>query len=179
MKRQYLLTLLQRYSGNDPHEESMRLRIISFIEQFEDCFERTQASGHITASALIVNKQRTHTLLTHHHKLEKWLQLGGHSDGDPDPLNVAMREAEEESGLKEVKPVSNSIFDVDVHAIPARKNEPEHFHYDIRFLFEADDSQPLIISAESKDLAWIPLNEIEKYTTEESMLRMIRKVTAI
>ncbi len=178
MKRQHLLTLLQRYSGNDPHEESMRLRIIRFVEQFEDCFERTQVSGHITASALIVNKQRTHTLLTHHHKLEKWLQLGGHSDGDPDPLNVAMREAEEESGLKNVLPVSNSIFDVDVHTIPARKNEPEHFHYDIRFLFEADDTEPLIISAESKDLAWIPLAEIEKYTTEESMLRMVRKVTA-
>jgi 8-oxo-dGTP pyrophosphatase MutT (NUDIX family) len=179
MKRQNLLTQLHRYAGNDPHEESMRLRIIRFIEQFEDCFERTQLSGHITASALIVNKQRTHTLLTHHHKLEKWLQLGGHSDGDPDPLNVAMREAEEESGLKNVVPVSNSIFDVDVHTIPARKNEPEHFHYDIRFLFEADDTQSLVISEESKDLAWIPLKEIERYTTEESMLRMVRKVTAV
>lgn len=154
------------------------MRIIHFVEQFEDCFERTQLSGHITASALIVNKQRTHTLLTHHHKLEKWLQLGGHSDGDPDPLNVAMREAEEESGLKDVVPVSNAIFDVDVHTIPARKNEPEHFHYDIRFLFEADDVQTLFISEESKDLAWIPLAEIERYTTEESMLRMIRKVTS-
>jgi 8-oxo-dGTP pyrophosphatase MutT (NUDIX family) len=178
MKRQYLMDLLRAYSGADAHEESMRLRIIQFIEQFEDCFERTQQSGHITASALIVNAQRTRTLLTHHHKLEKWLQLGGHSDGDPDPLNVAMREAEEESGLKNVIPVSKTIFDVDVHTIPARKNEPEHFHYDIRFLFEADDTEPLIISAESKDLAWIPLAEIERYTTEESMLRMVRKVTA-
>ncbi len=178
MSRELLLEQLRTYIASDLHENEMRERIICFIAEYEDCFERTQLSGHITASALIVNKQRTKTLLTHHHKLEKWLQLGGHSDGDPDPLNVAMREAEEESGLKDVLPVSKKIFDVDVHAIPARKNEPEHFHYDIRFLFEADDAQPLVISAESKELAWIPLNEIELYTTEESMLRMVRKVTA-
>jgi 8-oxo-dGTP pyrophosphatase MutT (NUDIX family) len=140
------------------------------------CFERSLLTGHITASALIVNKQRTHTLLTHHHKLEKWLQLGGHSDGDPDPLSVALREAKEESGVEKITPVSESIFDVDVHAIPARKNEPEHFHYDIRFLFEADDTEPLTISSESKDLAWVPLIKIEEYTTEESIVRMVRKL---
>ncbi len=178
MHRVPLLKQLRSYEPSDSFEQSMRDRIIAFVEAHTDCFERTQLSGHITASALIVNRERTHTLLTHHHKLEKWLQLGGHADGDPDPLNVAMREAEEESGLKEIVPVSKAIYDVDIHAIPARKLEAEHFHYDIRFLFEADDRQPLVISSESKELAWVPLAEIERYTTEESMLRMIRKVTA-
>lgn len=178
MHREPLLKQLRSYEPSDSYERNMRDRIIAFVEAHADCFERTQLSGHITASALIVNAQRTHTLLTHHHKLEKWLQLGGHADGDPDPLNVAMREAEEESGLMEIAPVTTAIFDVDIHPIPARKLEPEHFHYDIRFLFEADDRQPLVITAESKELAWIPLSEIERYTIEESMLRMIRKVTA-
>ncbi|MFA5834975.1 MAG: NUDIX hydrolase [Bacteroidota bacterium] len=178
MHRNNLLQKLRTYHPADTHEMSMHQRIIEFVETQPECFERTLLIGHITASALIVNRQRTHTLMTHHHKLEKWLQLGGHSDGDPDPLNVALREAEEESGIKGIIPVSKDIFDVDVHPIPARKNEPEHFHYDIRFLFEANDSHELTITAESKDLAWIPLYTIENYTTEESILRMVRKLQA-
>jgi 8-oxo-dGTP pyrophosphatase MutT (NUDIX family) len=176
MHRTGILQKLAAYQPADPHERSMHQRIVDFVTEHSDCFERSLLIGHITASALIINKERTHTLLTHHHKLEKWLQLGGHSDGDPDPLSVALREAEEESGLKSVKPVSEAIFDVDVHPIPARRHEPDHFHYDIRFLFEADDSEPLTISSESKDLAWVPLKEIENYTTEESILRMVRKI---
>lgn len=176
MDRNVLLAKLKSHCGIDPHEESMRLRIIEFVENYPDCFERVLTIGHITGSAMIVNPAHTHTLLTHHHKLEKWLQLGGHSDGDPDTLRVALREAEEESGLKGIVAVSEKIFDVDVHAIPARKGEPEHFHFDVRFLFEADETQPLCVSSESKDLAWIPLVRIAEYTTEESVLRMVRKI---
>ncbi|MEW5798890.1 MAG: NUDIX hydrolase [Bacteroidota bacterium] len=176
MHRNLLLGKLKEHRGIDPHEESMRLRIIEFVEKYPNCFERSLHIGHITGSAMIVNRLRTKTLLTHHHKLEKWLQLGGHSDGDPDTLNVALREAEEESGLKGIIAVSEKIFDVDVHLIPARKHEPEHFHFDVRFLFEADDAQPLSISNESKDLAWITLERIAEYTTEESVLRMVRKI---
>ena len=176
MHRDPLLKKLRSYHPIDAHETEMHRRMLAFISANPDCFERTNISGHITASALIVNPQRTRTLMTHHHKLEKWLQLGGHSDGDPNPLNVALREAEEESGLRQCIPVSEDIFDVDVHTIPARKDEPEHFHYDIRFLFEADDSIGLTISSESKDLAWVPINEIEQYTVEESILRMVRKL---
>jgi 8-oxo-dGTP pyrophosphatase MutT (NUDIX family) len=98
------------------------------------------------------------------------------SDGEPNTLNVALREAIEESGLKTIEPISEDIFDVDVHDIPARKNEPAHFHYDIRFLFEADDKEKLIITNESNDLRWIPLDRMEEYTTEESVMRMVRKI---
>lgn len=176
MHRQLLLEKLRSHIGSNAHEEAMRKQIIKFVEQHPDCFERSLRVGHITASALIVNSARTKTLLTHHHKLNKWLQLGGHSDGDANTLNVALREAEEESGLKGIVAVSENIFDVDVHLIPERDNEPAHFHYDVRFLFEADDTQPLTMSSESKDLAWIPLERIEEYTNEESVLRMVRKI---
>ena len=179
MHREPLLRNLRAYHPSDPFEQEMLQRIIAFVKAHENCFERSLLIGHITASALIVNRQRTHTLMTHHHKLEKWLQLGGHSDGDPDPLNVALREAEEESGIPGIIPLSKEIFDVDVHPIPARKNVPEHFHYDIRYLFEADDTHSLTITPESKDLAWIPLNDIEQFSTEESILRMVRKLTAV
>ena len=176
MHRELLLEKLSRCIPFDLHEKEMLDQIELFVGEHTNCFERTLLVGHITGSAFIVNKERTHTLLTHHHKLDKWLQLGGHSDGDPNTLQVALREAEEESGLKNIVPITEEIFDVDVHEIPERKNEPAHFHYDIRFLFEADEHEPLTITSESKDLAWIPLKEIEDYTTEESVLRMVRKI---
>ncbi len=176
MNRDFLLSKLNRYQPFDAHEYSMCERIVKFVKENPDCFERTLLIGHITGSAFIVNKRHTHTLMTHHQKLDKWLQLGGHSDGDPNTMNVALREAEEESGLKTIAPISEDIFDVDVHKIPARKNEPAHYHYDIRFLFEADDAEKLIITNESNDLQWIPLERMEEYTTEETVLRMIKKI---
>ena len=177
MHRNLLITKLNRHIPIDPHEYSMHERILIFVKTNPNCFDRALLIGHITGSAFIVNKKKTHTLMTHHQKLDKWLQLGGHSDGDPNTLNVALREAQEESGLKTIETISEEIFDVDVHEIPARKNEPAHFHYDIRFLFKADDMEQLIITNESKDLQWIPLNQMETYTTEESVLRMVRKIT--
>lgn len=176
MHRTTLLTLLEGYVPDDNQEKEMKNRIISFVHKNSLCFDRSLQIGHITASAMIVNRERTLALFTHHNKLNKWLQLGGHSDGDSNSLNVALREAEEESGLRSIVPVTENIFDVDVHEIPARKNEPAHFHYDIRFLFEAESTEPLLISSESNDLAWIRLDEIEQFTTEESVLRMVRKI---
>jgi 8-oxo-dGTP pyrophosphatase MutT (NUDIX family) len=130
----------------------------------------------VTGSAWIVDQDRTYVLLHHHGKLDKWLQLGGHADGDSHVLNAALREAREESGLTTVRPVSEEIFDVDIHRIPARGAEAEHFHYDIRYLFEADRSEPLRITHESKDLQWVRLDRVEELTQEESMLRMVRKL---
>jgi 8-oxo-dGTP pyrophosphatase MutT (NUDIX family) len=178
MHRTQLLSKLQRHHGIDEHEETMRRTIIAFVERHADCFDRTLLKGHITGSAFIVDPERTRALLTHHHFLDKWLQLGGHSDGDPDTLAVALRETREESGLTMLAVANEGIFDVDIHPIPERKNEPEHYHYDIRFLVEADPGEPLRITSESKDLAWIPLNRIAEYTKEESLLRMVRKIAA-
>lgn len=150
--------------------------ILGFVEQHEDCFSRSLLIGHVTASAWVVDLEQTHALLTHHAKLGKWLQMGGHCDGDSDVLNVALREVEEESGLSAVEPLLNGrIFDVDAHQIPARGVEPAHIHYDIRFLFQADRLTPLRISGESHDLRWVPFEEISLLNTDESVLRMLRK----
>lgn len=176
MHRQLLLGQLERYHPSDKEELAMRDRIMQFVRQHEDCFSRELAIGHITGSAFIVNHERTHILLTHHKKLNRWLQLGGHADGESNILNVALREAEEESGLAEVRPVSQEIFDVDIHVIPARKNEAEHYHYDIRYLCEADSRIPLTVSDESHDLVWVPVTAVLNYTEERSMLRMVSKI---
>lgn len=156
----------------------MTAETIRFVEEHQDCLWRTQLSGHLTGSAWIVSSDRTRTLLTHHRKLEKWLQLGGHADGDPDLPAVALREAREESGLVHLLLIAREIFDLDRHWIPDRKNEPAHWHFDLRFLIEADPEEALAITSESKDLAWVDLADVARLNPEESMARMVWKTAA-
>lgn len=149
-----------------------------FVTDQPDCLLRSCIPGHLTGSAWIVSPDRRRTLLTHHHKLDKWLQLGGHADGDPDLLAVACREAREESGLTGLRVVSPAIFDLDRHWIPPRGAEPGHYHYDLRFVLEADPAEPLVLSHESKDLAWVEIGRVTTLNPEESMARMVRKTAA-
>ncbi len=171
-----MLGKLRAHRAADDHEAGMLRRILDFVESREACFERSLLEGHVTGSAWVVDRERRHALLTHHAKLGKWLQMGGHCDGDADVLRVALREVEEESGLAGVTPLlDGAIFDVDAHEIPARGAEPAHVHYDIRFLIEADRAAPLRLSSESHDLRWVPYGEIPLLNTDESVLRMLRK----
>lgn len=173
-----LLAELRAYVPADEREAAMRGQIVELVAAHgAAAFERTLPHAHVTASAWIVDADRTRALLTHHRKLGRWLQLGGHLDGDPDVRRGALREAREESGLRSLRFAREAIFDLDVHAIPARSGEAAHEHHDIRFLFEADPAEPLIVSAESKDLAWIPLDELSDYEADESVLRLARKTT--
>jgi 8-oxo-dGTP pyrophosphatase MutT (NUDIX family) len=174
--RDQLLARLRAHTPFNAHEAAMRRRLIEFVSTQESCFARSLLVGHVTASAWVVDRDRTYTLLTHHAKLDEWLQMGGHCDGDPDVLGVAFREVEEESGLVDVIPLfDGAIFDVDAHEIPARGAEPQHVHYDVRFLFEADRATPLQLSDESHDLRWIPLDQVAALNTDESVLRMVAK----
>jgi 8-oxo-dGTP pyrophosphatase MutT (NUDIX family) len=176
-----VLALLRAHAALplDPHEKAMTAEVIRFAESEPECLHRTCVPGHLTGSAWVVSPDRKRTLLTHHHKLDKWLQLGGHADGDGDLLSVALREAREESGLTRLRVVSGEVFDVDRHWIPERKTEPGHYHHDLRFMIEADPNEPLIISNESKDLAWVDINAVTSLNTEESMARMVRKTLGL
>ncbi len=176
-----LLTLLGRHATRalDAHEAEMVAEALRFVATEPDCLLRTCEKGHLTGSAWIVDATRTQTLLTHHLKLEKWLQLGGHADGDGDLLAVALREGTEESGLTKLHAVGTDIFDLDRHWIPARKTDPAHWHYDLRFMIEADPDEPLVRAEnESKELAWVPLADVTNLNSEESMARMVRKTVA-
>jgi 8-oxo-dGTP pyrophosphatase MutT (NUDIX family) len=145
------------------------------VSAHPDCLERTCRPGHLTGSAWIVSPDRRRTLLTHHRKLDRWLQLGGHADGQADLLAVAAREAKEESGLEPILAASPALFDFDRHWIPARGAEPGHWHYDFRFLFTADPAAALAISSESKDLAWVELERVRALNPEASIGRLVRK----
>jgi len=175
MHRRPLLDLLAAYTPFGDDDRAARDRIRAFVETNQRCFERSLTSGHVTASTWIVSRDRTLALLTHHRKLGRWLQLGGHTDGDADVLRSACREAREESGLRSLAVLDAAIFDCDVHPIPARGDEPEHFHHDVRFLLEADETEPLIVSEESHALAWVPLGRIDAHESDASVMRMVHK----
>lgn len=177
MHRRKLLQALQGYLNRYPKEQATVERFTELLNNHSACFERDCWAGHITGSAWLLNPNHSSLLMTHHRKLNMWLQLGGHSDGDPDTARVALREAEEESGLP-VALLSEEIFDIDVHAIPARKDDPAHYHFDVRYQLQTQGDD-FVVSSESIDLAWVPLVTLRNYTEEESILRMYRKWQAL
>jgi 8-oxo-dGTP pyrophosphatase MutT (NUDIX family) len=175
MSRADLRVALTAYATAHPDEAATARRFLDLIDARPDCYLRTcWEPGHITASAWLVDRAGARVLLTHHRKLGRWLQLGGHADGDENPLRVAMREAREESGLA-VGPVSSQLFDIDVHVIPARGADPAHLHYDLRFALRVVESEAFAVSEESHALRWVPIDGIETLTDEPSILRMAAK----
>lgn len=175
--RYALCEMLTRYAASHAERRDVAARILEFVSSTPDCFCRTCLQGHITGSAWLLNPAGDKALLTLHRNLKRWMQLGGHADGDPDVLRVALREAEEESGIQGIRPLSADIMDVDIHPIPDRpaKGEPAHFHYDIRFLMQAPHER-FAISDESDDLAWWSHADIQSRRLEldEAVLRLAR-----
>jgi 8-oxo-dGTP pyrophosphatase MutT (NUDIX family) len=175
MHRNRLITLLEQYNPADHKEQAFKKQILEFVAQNPDCFERSLVIGHITASAWLLNKEHTCALLMHHAKLDKWFQLGGHCDGNSDPLAVAIKEAQEESGIEGIAPLSSAIFDIDIHLIPANSKEKEHYHYDIRFLLHVISDEDVVQNSESKELRWIDKDYTKLPTSSDSVIRMFDK----
>lgn len=183
MHRLPLNNLLVRYAAAWPAEAATAQRFLEFVARHEQCLYRTCLPGHVTASAWITDAGDRHALLTHHTKLGRWLQLGGHVDGEPHVEQAALREAREESGMRDIELVHWSEhlvpLDLDVHGIPARGNEPAHEHWDVRFWLRAAPGQALVVSAESRALRWVAGSGLGALTTEDSVLRLYRKVEAL
>lgn len=180
MKKEELIKLLEEYIPLSQQEIESKCKILDFLYDNDDFTSRDNPIGHITGAAWIVSKDRKKVLLTHHTKLNMWLQLGGHVDGNENIAATAEREAREESGLDSLKLVSNKVFDLDVHLFPKRREVEAHYHFDIRFVFEADEDEVLNRQkSESKAMKWIPLGEVCNYTKEDTILRMTDKARFI
>jgi 8-oxo-dGTP pyrophosphatase MutT (NUDIX family) len=175
LDRSTIITLLHTYHSEFPDENVFVPQILELLKH-PNAFQRDHLPGHITGSSFILDHSRKNVLLVHHGTLNKWLQPGGHAEGEENVLNVALREAEEETGVKKFILLQEGIFDLDIHPIPARQGFPDHLHYDIRFLVEADKREKVIVSEESHDVAWIPLHELGKLTNNNpSIMRMAEK----
>ena len=170
---------LAAYVVRYPAESDVVGLFSEFLGSAPQVFERSHAIGHFTGSAWLLNRAGTHAVLMLHRKLNRWLQPGGHADGQTDLAQVALREAEEETGLTELR-VLPEILDLDRHWIPERgqgtKHEPGHWHYDVRFVVKAGADENLRINSESKELRWIALSEIaEREDLDPSVRRMVGK----
>ncbi len=161
--------LLREY----PFQPELAQRFQAFDADGAQNYQRG-APGHFTASCWLVDLTGERVLLTHHKKLGRWLQLGGHADGDQDLANVALREAGEESGLTALS-ITPKIFDLDVHEIPARANDPVHLHWDVRFVIRAS-TEDFLLSEESLALAWVDIATLAAdASADASLVRMAQK----
>ena len=143
------------------------------MDSHPDCFHRSCRLGHITGSAWVVDTTGDRVLLVYHRKLGRWLQPGGHCDGDPDALAVALRETCEESGL-DVRSLDDTIFDIDVHGIRPVAASPGTSTSTCASWLRAEHDR-FAVSEESHALAWVPAAGLGALTDEESVLRMARK----
>lgn len=164
------------YQPLDLRERGFRERMLELLETSAPASRRQFVPGHLTASAFVLSPERDALLLILHRKLGLWLQPGGHLEPDDADLEAAARrEVAEEVGLRLSERDGAHIFDLDVHAIPARKDEPEHEHFDVRFCFVAP-TRAIAASDEVVAARWVPLAELEQSTRDESVLRAARKL---
>ena len=165
------MTALADYARRHPDEAAATTEFAELArEQGADPYRRERLQGHFTASAWLVDADGKRTLPTHHRKLDRWLQPGGHADGDRDLARAALREAEEESGLRDLV-VEGELFDLDRHWIPERGVEPGHWHYDARFVVRATGSEDFVVGEESHDLAWRDIAAIANDPASDASLR--------
>lgn len=166
----------RQYRGRWPEEAEKVALFVGLLGDSRNPFLRERLEGHFTGSAWVVSANGARTLLTQHRKLDRWLQPGGHADGEADLALVAMKEAEEETGLAGLAVEDAAIFDLDRHWIPERGEVPGHWHYDVRYVVRAGTDERYTVTEESHDLAWREIAVIaEDMVADESLQRMARK----
>ncbi|MFI8716545.1 NUDIX hydrolase [Stenotrophomonas sp. NPDC077464] len=151
---------LAGYARRHPEHAALADEFSTLLDDPENPFLRERLAGHFTGSAWLVSADGERVLLTHHRKLNRWLQLGGHADGVRDLARVALTEAEEESGLTGLVLEDGELFDIDKHWIPERPDVPGHWHYDARYVVRALGSEVFAISEESLALAWREVTDV-------------------
>lgn len=177
------IELIKQYQPFNEQEIKDKELILHCIDTFGDILSRQNEIAHITSSALVVNHARTKVLMVHHNIYHSWSWTGGHADGDPDLLAVAIKELTEETGVQKTLPVSSHIFSLDILPVLGHiKNGqyvPAHLHLSVAFLIEADENDPLVVKEdENSAVRWIPIDEMATYSTEPHMQNLYRKLVS-
>lgn len=159
-------------------QAALQQRMLDFCAEHPGALYRTCLDGHLTGSALVVDPSRNATLLIHHAKLERWLQPGGHVDGNGDLAESALREALEEVGIEGLE-VCEPAIDLDIHSIPERGDEPAHLHLDVRFLVIAPPDAAAKINHESLDARWVSTDDAEGLIASDELRRLVDKGLSI
>ena len=162
-------------------EEVDKLAILDFINNNSDCLLRTNLIAHITSSAIVVNKNMDKVLFVHHNIYNSWAWVGGHNDGNPNLLEVAVEEAIEETGVKNISPYNNEIISIDVIQVENHiKNDKfvgDHLHLNATYLLIADEEEKLVIKEdENSGVRWFYINEVMNYVTEDRIKLIYNKI---
>ena len=162
---------LEKFSPYNEQEEVERKIMLNYIDDFEDTLTRQNQYGHFTSSAFILNKERTKILMIYHNIYKSWAWVGGHSDGDSDLLYVAMKEAKEETGIKNVLPISKDIYSLEIINVNGHEKREKyvgsHLHLNVTYLLEADENEEIHIKEdENSGVKWIPINKILEASSE-------------
>lgn len=172
---------IKKYNPYNEQEKIDKEMMLEYINTFEDILTRKNRMCHFTASNWIVNKERTKVLMIYHNIYKSWAWTGGHADGDSNLLNVALKEAQEESGLKELKVLSQGMFGIQILTVDSHikkgKFVPSHLHLDCCFLLEADENSKVKIKEdENSGVQWVELDKAVQLTKEERMKPIYRKL---
>jgi 8-oxo-dGTP pyrophosphatase MutT (NUDIX family) len=171
----FLQQLVQLDLSERPEEVDFRRSMVELLESGADCFSRHCFPAHFTGSALVVSADGQEALLNHHRKLGRWMQFGGHCDPGETVLAAAQREALEESGLEGLILASPRPFDLDIHRIPARGDQPEHWHYDVRYVLIAPEGSQAQASEESVEVKWFTPDAMEALELDSGSRRLLFK----
>lgn len=176
---------IRRYTPCCEQEERDKTVILDYLEKHpEEAFERSDPIAHMTASAWIVNRERTKVVMVYHRIYDSWSWTGGHADGERDLLAVALRECREETGLHHVWPVSDGIFSLEVLTVDGHEKRgeyvPSHLHLNVTYLLEADENEELrVCEEENSGVRWFTLAGALEASTEPWFVeRIYRKLNA-
>ena len=174
---------IRQYQPTCQQEEQDQIAILQYLSLGANVLERESLLGHFTSSALIVNPSRTKTLFIHHKIYQKWAWTGGHMDGETDFLHVALKEAQEETGVRQLKVLSPEIASLDIIPVNGHVKNGSwvsaHLHFSVAFLLEAEETEALIVNeAETNGVAWLPIDEIEAYSQEPHVFPVYQKMLA-
>ncbi|QGU95332.1 NUDIX domain-containing protein [Clostridium bovifaecis] len=172
---------IRNYSPYNEQEKKDKEMILSCIDKFDDILTRDNGLVHVTSSAFVVNKNKDKVLMVHHNIYNSWSWTGGHADGEENLLSVALREAKEETGIKNLHPIIKDIFSLDILPVVrhVRKGEyiSAHLHLSVAYLVEGDENEELIVKTdENSGVKWISVDEIDTYSNEAHMKKVYSKI---
>ncbi|UOQ48781.1 NUDIX hydrolase [Gracilibacillus caseinilyticus] len=171
------------YKTYNEQEEKDKEIVVNCIKKFDDLLTRDNEIAHITSSAFVVNKNRNKALMVHHNIFNSWSWAGGHADGDDDLLYVAIKEVKEETGVEDIRPITDEMVSLDILPVLGHEKRGEyvapHLHLSVAYLLEADEDAPLIVKDdENSDVQWISFEEINTYSDEPHMKVIYSKIIA-
>ena len=171
---------IKAYRPWNEQERQDQVLILDFLRKNPDAFYRTNLLAHMTASAWVVNPQRSKVLMVYHRLYDSWSWAGGHADGEEDLLAVALREVREETGVQRLRPVTEEIYSLEVLTVDGHEKHgryvPSHLHLNVTYLLEAEEDQPLrVCEAENSGVAWFSLADALSASTEPWFIERIYK----